>query len=187
MPTDGELIAEISKGSQAAMEVLVKRYYKTTFAFIYRRLGDYHTAFDLTQEVFVRVLKSLQSYHESSRFEHWLMKIAVNCCRDYYRSREFSDKTYSAEFEDTYAESNVTNLFEESLSHQEIKDAILSLPEEQKEAVILYFYSGYKIREISKLTSAKEATVKSRLHQATMKLRKILSGGEYGEKQQRER
>lgn len=183
MPTDEELIAEIRNGSQAAMEVLVKRHYKTTFAFIYRKLGDYHTAYDLTQEVFIRVFKSLQSYRESSRFEHWLMKIAINCCRDYYYSREFVEKNCSAEFEDTYVESNVTDLFQESLSRQEIKDAILSLPEEQKETLLLYFYNGYKIREISKLTNVKEATVKSRLHQASMKLRKILSGGEYGEKQ----
>jgi RNA polymerase sigma factor (sigma-70 family) len=183
VPTDEELIAEILKGSQAAMEVLVKRYYKTAFAFIYRKLGDYHTAYDLTQEVFIRVLKALQSYRESSRFEHWLMKITVNCCRDYFRSREFAEKNCSAEFEDTYAQLNVTDLFQESLSRQEIKDAILSLPEEQKETVILYFCNGYKIREISKLMSVKESTVKSRLHQASMKLRKILSGGEYGEKQ----
>lgn len=178
MPTDEELIAEILQGSQAAMEVLVKRNYKAVFACIYRMLGDYHSALDLTQEVFIKVLKSLPSYRESSRFEHWVIRIAVNCCRDYFRSRQYSEQRNVIELDENRAGANVCSLVEKSLTRQEIKSAVLSLPEEQRETVILYFYSGYKIREISDLTHTKEATVKSRLHQAINKLKKILTGGE---------
>jgi RNA polymerase sigma factor (sigma-70 family) len=183
LPTDEELIWEIQSGSQAAMEVLVKRYYKTVFGFLYRKIGDYHTAYDLTQEVFIRVMKSLASYQEDGKFEHWLMTVSIHCCHDYFRSREYAEKAHVVEYDDRYEEPNVSNLLEKSLRHQEVKAAILSLPEEQRDAVILYYYNGYKIREISKLTNAKEATVKSRMRQALIKLKIALLRGEQYAKQ----
>lgn len=182
MPTDEELIAEFLHGSQAAMEVLVKRYYKTVFAFLFRKLGDYHLAYDLTQEVFIRVLKALSGYRADGRFEHWLIKIAVNLSRDYFRSRQFTEKTGTVTYADAGAEHRVSNLFENSLQYQEIREALSALPEEQRDAVILYYYSGYKIKEISKITKTKEATVKSRIRHALIRLQKSLSGGEYGVK-----
>jgi RNA polymerase sigma factor (sigma-70 family) len=179
---DEELIEEISKGSHAAMEVLVKRYYKTVFAYIYRKLGDYHAALDLTQEVFIKMLKSLPSYRARNKFEHWIIKIAVNSCRDYFRSRQYSEQCNIISLDESCVEPNVCNLLEKSLTRQEIKAAVLSLPEEQKETILLYFYNGYKIKEIAKLTQAKEATVKSRLHQALSKLKKTIGGEWYARK-----
>jgi RNA polymerase sigma factor (sigma-70 family) len=179
VPTDEELITEFQSGSQSAMEVLVRRYYKTIFAFLFRKFGDYHLAYDLTQEVFIRVLKTLSGYREYGRFEHWLIKITVNVSRDYFRSREFKEKTGTVEYADSDMDSHVTNLFESSLEYREIRESVLSLPEDQRDAVILYYYNGYKIREISKITNAREATVKSRIHQAIGKLRKSLLGGAY--------
>ncbi len=179
MPTDSELIKEILDGSQSAMEVLIRRHYKVVFGFIYRHLGDYHTSFDLTQEVFIKVMKSLKYYRESNRFEHWLIKIAVNCCRNYYSSRECADKGRLVPFDEKMKDSNITNLFDQSLKQQEIKRALLSLSKDQRDAIILYYYSGYKIREISKITGSNEATIKSRLHQALKKLKKLFAGGEY--------
>jgi RNA polymerase sigma factor (sigma-70 family) len=177
--TDEELMVEFLHGSQAAMEVLVKKYYKTVFAFLYRKTGDYHLSYDLTQEVFIRVLKSLPGYRSSGKFEHWLMKIAVNLSRDYFRSREFTEKTGTVEYADSDMDSHVSRLFESSLEYREIREAVLALPEDQRESVILYYYNGYKIREISKITNAGESTVKSRIHQAIGKLKKSLLGGEY--------
>ncbi|ADU26107.1 RNA polymerase sigma factor [Ethanoligenens harbinense] len=179
MPTDSELIKEILDGSQSAMEVLIRRHYKTVFAFIYRHLGDYHTSYDLTQEVFIKVMKSLKYYRESNQFEHWIIKIAVNCCRNYYSSREYADKNSLVPYDEITGDTNITNLFDQSSNQQEIKKAILSLSKDQRDAVILFYYSGYKIREISKMTGSNDATVKSRLHQALKKLKKIFVGGGY--------
>lgn len=183
MSTDEELIAEILNGSQAAMEVLVNRHYRGVFGFIYRKTGDYHIAYDLTQEVFIKVLKSLPGYREKGKFVHWLMAISVNCCHDYHRSREYAEKKNTMEYEDLYRHPNVSNLLDKSLQHLEVKAAILSLNEEQRDAIILYYYNGYKIREISKITNSKEATVKSRIHQAVNKLKASLLGGDRRAKQ----
>ncbi|WBY64358.1 RNA polymerase sigma factor [Thermocaproicibacter melissae] len=64
------------------------------------------------------------------------------------------------------------------MEYREVRDAILNLPEEQREAILLFYYNGYKIREISEITDTCEATVKSRIHQAVGKLKKSLFGGE---------
>lgn len=178
MPTDEELIAEFLNGSQAAMEVLVKRHYKMIYAFFYRKTGDYHLSYDLTQEVFIRVLKTLSNYRSIGRFEHWLMKIAVNLNRDYFRSRASSEKNDTVEYLEEEVDSHVSPLFESSLEYREIRDAVLDLPEDQREAILLFYYNGYKIREISKITNTREATVKSRIHQAVGKLKRSLFGGE---------
>lgn len=182
MPTDEELIREVHHGSQAAMEVLVKRHYQTVFAFVYRKFGNYHTACDLTQEVFIRVLNALNRYRENGRFDHWLIKITVNCCRDFVRSRAFAEQAEALAYEDSIMGPNVTSLIEKSVRQQEIRDAIRALPPEQRDAVILYFYNGFRIKEIAQMTGAKEATVKSRLHQAVGKLKKSLYGGEWDAK-----
>lgn len=180
VPTDEELITEFLQGSQAAMEVLVKRHYKAVFAFLYRKTGDYHFSYDLAQEVFIRVLKALPSYHANGRFKQWLMKITINISKDYFRSRAFIEKSSTVEYMDV--DSHISPFFENSVAYCDIRNAVLALPEDQSDAILLFYYNGYTIREISKMTNAREATVKSRIHQAVSKLKKALLGGEYNER-----
>ncbi len=85
MSSERELIQEIRQGSQAAMEVLVKRHYRSVFALAYRHTGSHHAAADITQEVFIKVMQGLKSYREKEKFDRWLYRVAVNCCRDYHR------------------------------------------------------------------------------------------------------
>lgn len=181
MPTDEELVAEFLHGSQAAMEVLVKRHYPSVFAFLYRKTGDYHLSCDLTQEVFIRVLKTLPGYRPSGRFEHWLMKIAVNLSRDYFRSRTFHERAGTVELLESDEDTRVSPLFESLQECRQTREAVQTLPEEQRDAVLLFYFNGYKIREIAKITNARESTVKWRLRQALGKLKKTLSGGEQDE------
>lgn len=178
MPTDEELLDEIKDGSQAAMEVLVKKHYKYIFAYIYRKVGDYHLAYDLTQEVFVKMMKALDRYQTKNTFKHWLLKIAVNHCRDYFRSRSFKQKEKEGELVPKLVDqkSNVWDLISKKVNSEQVKSALEQLPEYQKETIILRYYHDLKIKEISEITDSKEATVKSRLQQGQAKLKKILQG-----------
>ncbi|MDG5789070.1 RNA polymerase sigma factor [Evansella sp. AB-P1] len=188
MSTDEELIEEIKNGSQAAMEVLVKRHYKYIFAYVYRKLGDYHLAYDLTQDIFIKMMKSIHHYKGEGKFEHWLLKIAVNHCRDYFRSRSYKEKeeqnTLSEQIKDE--KENVWDLISKKLESEKVKTAVHKLPEYQKEAIILKFYKGLKIKEIAHLTDSKEATVKSRLKQGIEKLKIALKGGDNNGVEQKE-
>ncbi|MFD1638597.1 RNA polymerase sigma factor [Evansella tamaricis] len=75
MQSDESLIEEIKSGSQAAMEVLVKKHYKNIFGFTYRKVGDYHLAYDMTQEIFIKMMKSIASYNGQGKFQNWLLKL----------------------------------------------------------------------------------------------------------------
>lgn len=184
MPTDEELIVEINQGSQAAMEVLVKKHYKSIFAYIYRKIGDYHLAYDMTQEVFLKMMKSIHTYEKQGKFSHWLLTIAVNHCRDYFRSNSYKKKREEQELvvQVQDEQQNVWDLLSRKIDRERVKEAIYDLPDYQRESIILKFYHGLKIREIAHVTQCKEATVKSRLKQGIDKLSIKLKGGKKNER-----
>lgn len=178
MSSDEELIEEIKSGSHAAMEVLVNRHYKNIFAYVYRKIGDYHTAYDLTQEIFIKMIKSLGSYKTDGKFTNWLLTIAVNHCRDYFRNSHFQNSKHNQQLNYSMIDEkeNIWDLFSKKAEHNRVKKALEKLPDYQREAIILKFYHDLKIREIAVITDSKEATVKSRLKQGTDKLKYILKG-----------
>ncbi|QGQ98573.1 RNA polymerase sigma factor [Paenibacillus psychroresistens] len=176
MPSDEELIKEIHQGSQAAMEVLVRRHYKMIFAYLYRRTADYHISLDLTQETLIRMMKSLSIYKEQGKFAHWLLTLAVNICRDYYRSRQYKESLTtplqnSMPFEPY---SNVEDLLNQQEVRIHIQSALQELSDSQREAIVLKYYHEMKVSEIAQTTSSQESAVKSRLFQGIAKLKRIL-------------
>lgn len=181
MPTDDELVEEILHGSQAAMDVLVRRHYKNIFSYVYRKTGDYHLACDLTQEIFIKMMKSIKSYKQRGKFGRWLLKIAVNQCRDYYKSSDFRKEGQRTELPENLSKDggNVWDIFQRKQQRKEVRESIIALPEYQREAIILRFYHDLKIKEIALVTGSKESTVKSRLRQGLEKLKNMLKGGEH--------
>lgn len=176
MPADGELVKEILNGSQAAMEVLVRRHYRNIFAYVYRKTGEYHAACDLTQDIFMAMLKALPRYREKERFDRWLLVIAVNRCRDYHRSRGARtgrEGRMPPDLPDLGH--NVWELFSKKAERERVKAALEQLPPLQKEVILLRFYHDLKIREIARITQAGEATVKSRLREGLSKLKSLLA------------
>ena len=152
MIPDKDLIKEIKNGSHSAMEVLVKRYYKQIYSFIYRRTSDKETAYDLTQEVFMKMMKSILNFQEKAQFKTWLYTIAVNHCNDYFRSKAFQTSKMTEELGDTYSTTeNIPYIFEKKEKRREIIAAIQSLPDYQSNTIILRFYHDLKINEIANI------------------------------------
>lgn len=182
--TDEELIEEIKSGSKAAIEILIRRYYNEIYGFIYRRTQQQSLSYDLTQEVFVKMARSVSSFEGKSKFRNWLITIALNQVRDYMRSkkRDFID-IESEWIEQTLTDTrdNVTYLYEKKEESQEIRDAFKQLPDFQSEAIILKYFHGYKYKEISEITNSTESAVKSRIFQGLKKLSKILRRNHYDE------
>lgn len=183
MLSDEELIGEILQGSQAAMEALVKKHYKSVFAYVYRKTGDYHMAYDITQEVFIKMLKALSHYNDMGKFTNWLFKIASNSCLDYGRTSKAKginrQMELDVQLQDTQA--NVWHLLEKKLARKRIQEAIGSLPEDQREVVILKYYHDLRIKDIAQITQSKEPAVKSRIRRGLAKLRTMLEGDKTGE------
>lgn len=183
MPEDEELIEEILKGSQAAMEVLTRKHYKPIYAFVYRKLGDKETAYDLTQEIFIKVIQRIDSYTNKGQFKSWLYTIAVNHCRDYWKSTAFRQTSQQVELLETLEsdQKSVPYIFERKETREQVKAAIHSLPDYQREALILKYYHHMKIKEIAAVTESSIPTVKSRLKQGIGKLASMLKRGEEDE------
>jgi RNA polymerase sigma factor (sigma-70 family) len=185
MPEDEQLVKEILAGSQAAMEVLTRKYYKQIFAYVYRKVGNKETAYDLTQEIFIKVIQRIQSYSNKGKFSSWLYTIAVNHCRDYWRSSDFKQTSKQAELNEALVcdQSHVPYIFERKEIREQVKTAVSTLPEHQREAVLLKYFHHMKIKEIADVTETNVSTVKSRLHQGLGKLAKLLKRGVEDEEQ----
>src|SRR5450432_2060854 len=82
---DGDLVTEAVSGREEGFEELVRRYQRPISAYVYRMVGDYDAALDLTQEVFIKIYGSLARYRSEFKFSTWIYKIAHNCAVDYLR------------------------------------------------------------------------------------------------------
>src|ERR1051325_9829693 len=82
---DVELVETAVRGREASFEELVRRYQRPIAAYIYRMVGDYDVALDLTQEVFIKVYNSLSRYRSEFKFSTWIYKIAHNAAIDHLR------------------------------------------------------------------------------------------------------
>lgn len=186
MQRDEELIGEVRLGNQSALEVLIKRYYKMVFAFTFRYVGDYHAAYDLTQETFLKLVRSIHKLQQEDSFKPWLLRITLNTCRDYLRSRSYKERQQSAEYREELIGSGtggqVVQLEDRQADRAEITDAMMELPAYQREAILMRFYHDMKIKDIAGLTAVSEPTVKSRLKQGLAKLRKRLERNEVRDK-----
>jgi RNA polymerase sigma factor (sigma-70 family) len=170
-----EAIRKIKSGDRLAMDALIEAYYQPVFSYFYRNTGDYHQSKDLSQEVFIKMVINIGHYQKRTEFKNWLFTIASNHLKNYWRyaARHPNTRLYQDEYVDNVeAESDIAQRIV-------IQQAITQLQNEQKEAVILRFYHGFKINEISKITDAKESTVKARIRYGSEKLKRILEGLEY--------
>lgn len=181
MQDEIELIQEITGGSQAAMELLVNRYYKGIFSYIYRSTGEYHTSYDLTQEVFIKMLKSTGKFDKRiGNFKNWIYKIAVNTVKDYFKGSGYRSFKETVEINETGVceGDNIIEFLVHMSLRNEIKMALLELPGYQRDTIILKFYHDMKIKDIALVMDTNESTVKSRLKQGIDKLKNILEEGE---------
>jgi RNA polymerase sigma-70 factor (ECF subfamily) len=186
--TNEDLMRRVTAGDKHAFEALVYRYQRPVLNFIFRFLGDQAEAEDLTQEVFLRVWKSAETYKPDAKFTTWLYRIAINLCINKQRAmrirRWFSvsrphelkqnsgDTFFPTEgVETTTAENHLINT-EQS---RRILNALNDLPTSQRLAIVLKIYDGFSYHEISRLMNRSVSAVDSLLIRAKKNLRKKLA------------
>ena len=160
------------------LDQMVQQYEKDLLRICCIYLRDRTAAEDVVQETFLKAFRNLGSFREESSEKTWLIKIAVNCCRDYRRSawHRYIDRRVSID------QLPILSSAPPSDDHIALTMAIMQLKPKYMEAVLLYFYEGYPIKEIAKMLNLTEAAVSSRIHKAKQKLRTELEGGEDDEK-----
>jgi len=156
---------------------IVERHSDRVFRLAYRLTGDRHDAEDLTQEVFVRVFRSLSTYTPGT-FEGWLHRITTNLFLDQARRKQrirFDALSEEREAglrsaEKTPAESYADRTFDDDIEH-----ALAQLPPDFRAAVVLCDVEGLSYEEIAEIMDAKLGTVRSRIHRGRAMLRDALA------------
>ena len=158
---------------RAQFERLYEHYANDVLRVSYFYLGDRQQAEDVCQDVFVRLLTKgpeIQPGHEKA----WLLKVALNRCRDLWRAAWVKRVVLGAPFESFFASDDITEYTEKS----ELMETVHMLSPAFKEAVFLHYYQGYGIVEIAAMLGVPEGTISSRLSRARRKLESMLRGEE---------
>ncbi|HEY6804400.1 MAG TPA: sigma-70 family RNA polymerase sigma factor [Pyrinomonadaceae bacterium] len=175
---DRELVASAVSGVEGSFEELVRRYQRPISAYVYRMVGDYESALDLTQEIFIKVYNSLFRYRSEFKFSTWIYKIAHNSAVDHLRrtaTREQSiiGGTESESFELPIECGRLTPEQESERKERriEIESVVRTLPATYRELVILRHSQDLTYEEIVEVTGLPLGTVKNRLFRAREMMR----------------
>ena len=178
---DGELVQTAIAGREASFDELVRRYQRPIAAYVYRMVGDYDAALDLTQEVFIKVYNSLSRYRSEFKFSTWIYKIAHNAAIDHLRRYAVREQAITSGFEGERHEISIesrrlTPEQESELEERrsEIEQVVDSLPSAYRELIVLRHSHDLSYEEIAEVTGLPLGTVKNRLFRAREAMRDLL-------------
>ena len=176
--SDRELVAIAVDGLDGSFEELVRRYQRPIAAYVYRMVGNYESALDLTQEIFIKVYNSLSRYRAEFKFSTWIYKIAHNAAVDHLRRTSTREQslvagTESDSFELPIESSHLTPEQESERKERrgEIESVVRALPANYRELIILRHSQDLSYEEIVEVTGLPLGTVKNRLFRAREMMR----------------
>ena len=176
--SDRELVATAVNGVEGSFEELVRRYQRPISAYVYRMVGNYESALDLTQEIFIKVYSSLRRYRDEFKFSTWIYKIAHNSAVDHLRRNSTREQSLVVGHEGDQFELPVesTRLTPEQESERkerrgEIESVVRTLPSNYRELIILRHSQDLSYEEIVDVTGLPLGTVKNRLFRAREMMR----------------
>jgi RNA polymerase sigma-70 factor (ECF subfamily) len=184
---DLRLVMAVKDGDREAFEEIVKKYQGPAFNIALRMLSDREEARDLTQEVFIKIYRSIGSFRSESRFSRWFYTILLNTCRSrlkhlkrrgFFRSEPLDnpgtdqDERPPRQWADDSPDSS--RLLEKKEMAEIVQEKIKLVPEEFRQVLILRDIQGFSYEEISELLGIADGTVKSRLHRGRMALKSFL-------------
>lgn len=173
-PTDAELIERCLQNDNAAWERIVARFRRRIFYIAYKFTGRHDDAEDLTQEIFLKVFKSLDKFHRDADFGTWLSSVARNYCIDRYRAgkreRELMVEDALAFDLAPAVSGNPHRALEERDRRTFLREGLDLLPPKLREAVVLRDLLGLSYQEMSERLGLPEGTVKSRINRGREEL-----------------
>ncbi len=169
--TDEMIMEAVKNGDLNQASVLFTRYAKPIYNFLVRMTMDRAAAEDLTQNVFVRILRYRKSYRDGARFQTWIYQVARNVFSDHYRQQRNQRQSFvdvehvSATMAD--ADDTVIQQEKEALLHK----CLQRLDPEQRELLVLTRFERLKYEEVAVIMNTTVANIKVRVHRAIGKLR----------------
>jgi RNA polymerase sigma-70 factor, ECF subfamily len=157
-----------TEDKEVLLDEMMKLYGQEVLQLVYSYVKNQTLAEDLTQDIFVKCYKSLDTFNGKSKLRTWLWRIAINHCKDFLRSWYNKNVIITGDKEPIYNGS--INMVEEAVvqkdEDEKLIQAIMMLPIKYREVIYLFYYEDLPIKEIADLTGTVDNTVKTRLRRA---------------------
>ena len=169
------LIQRCLQGEQHAWDLIVRQYWRKVFNVAYKFVGKHDEAEDLTQDIFLKIFKSLDTFDRRANFQTWLISVSRNLCIDHYRSvrkeRETIDRGVDAsDLSPAAPEPGPIAALEQRDRVVLLRQAMAALPETLRTAVLLRDIQELSYQEIADKLRLPEGTVKSRINRGRTEL-----------------
>ena len=180
--SDSTLITQFTSGNIQSFSILVDRYQKRVYGFIFSKVKDAELADDVFQDTFIKVIKNLRlgKYKDEGRFLSWVMRIAHNIIMDHFRKvnrlPKHESKHEDLDVLDRLIEqsSSIEDIMIETQIHADLSILIDELPQTQKEVLRMRLFKEMSFKEIGEQTGVSINTALGRMRYAILNLRKLI-------------
>lgn len=180
--SDQELLKTYLTGNESAISTLIDRHRKRVSDYIYMMVRSRDIADDIFQETFIKVVRFINEgrYTENGKFLSWVLRIAHNQVIDHFRQSKQLNKITEADAgydilnSKQFSESNVEEKIVSSQIESDVRKLVEYLPEEQREVVMMRYFSGLSFKEIADHTDVSINTALGRMRYALINLRKMI-------------
>ena len=183
---DALLAARAAKGDESAFEEIVDTYQHMVYNLCITKLGSREDALDVSQDTFLRVYRAIGDFRGQSKLSSWIYRICLNCIADHQRKKKStipiekdSDGEGGLDVADESVDADPEYTAVKNERQRAVRKAIMSLPDEARQLIVLREFEGYSYSEIAEITGVEVGTVKSRLNRAREKIKKYLEQGNF--------
>jgi RNA polymerase sigma-70 factor (ECF subfamily) len=173
--TPDSLIEQCLSGDQSAWEQVVRQNWRKVFNVAYKFVGKHDEAEDLTQDIFLKIFRALNTFDRRANFQTWIISISRNLCIDHYRSVRKERQTIardidSSDLQPATAERGPYQMAEHQDLRAQLRQALETLPVTLRTAVVLRDLQELSYQEIADRLGLPEGTVKSRINRGRIEL-----------------
>ncbi len=172
-PEDGELVRKARNGDVIAFETLVNRHYERMYAIAFKWTRNRHDAEDITQNACIKLGRGIRSLHNETLFSTWLYRIVINAAKDF--QRQAGRLKTGENFNDTESHNPTP---EKQLYSRELLDVVYSLPQKEKDAILLVFGEGLSHGAAAQILECAETTVSWRIYRARERISSRIRQGQ---------
>jgi len=175
-----DLLQKARAGDVSAFREVIIRHQRQVLITALRLLGSFELAQDAAQEVFLRLHKYLHRYDNDRKFSPWLYQMTVNVCRDLNRSRErhsmlsLEELRQNGESAEPADSVNLESAMGQMEERRILAEALKVLPEREREALVLRDIQGLPTKQVARILASSEATVRSQVSSARVKIKKFV-------------
>jgi len=172
---DAELMLRVAGGEVSHFRELFERHYPRAVSIAYRSLGDMEHSEDVAMEAFARIFDARKSYSPKAKFSTYLFRVVVNLCLNAARRKNAIQFQSLDETLVPAADSDPADALQRAEMGDAVREAVVSLPANQRMALVLTRYEGMSYSEAAELMRVSVKALESLLHRAKANLRKRLS------------